>query len=198
MAVLQCGMNLAVVLLFALLAIASCHQYFASRSLQSFGVLAANSLMLGLFLSRRPAKSETLSPALWALAFAGTALPLALRPAAVSGALFAGSMLEILGTAMLIIALLSLRRSFAVAPGNRGIQRGGMYRLVRHPVYLSELTLLLGVVLVNPTALNTGIWICECALQLARARAEERFLAADPLYATYSAQVRYRLVPGVV
>ena len=191
-------MNLLIVALFTLLAITSSHHYLETRSLQSFGVLAVNTLFLGLFLARRPAKDETQSPALWGLAFMGTALPLALRPATPAGGAFLGSMLELLGAALLIAALLSLRRSFSVAPGNRGIQRGGMYRLVRHPVYLAELTLLLGVVLANPTALNAGIWVCECLLELARARAEERFLATDPLYAAYSAQVRYRLVPGIV
>lgn len=60
-----------------------------------------------------------------------------------------------------------------------------------------ELILVLGVVLTNPSALNAAIWVCECVLQLARARAEERFLSADPLYAAYCAQVRRRLIPWV-
>ena len=190
-------MNLLIVLLFALLAISSFHRYVDSRSLQAFGVLAVNTLFLALFLARRPARDETRSPVLWALSFAGTALPLLLRPATQGHGPHFGTMLELAGIVMLVAALLSLRRSFAVVPGNRGIQRGGMYRLVRHPVYLAELTLLLGLVLANPTVSNAVIWACECALQLARAKAEERFLAVDPVYEAYRAQVRYRLIPWV-
>lgn len=191
-------MNLLIVALFTLLAIASYQRYVRTGTPSAFGVLAVNILFLTLFLIRRPAKDETRSPALWALAFAGTAVPLLLRPAPPWRGWPVGSMLEIAGIVMLFAALLSLRRSFAVVPGNRGIQRGGMYRLVRHPVYLSELTLLLGLVLANPTALNAVVWVCECSLQLARARAEEHFLSADPLYGAYCTRVRYRLIPGVV
>ncbi|SRR5579863_7501917 len=196
-AILQAGMNLLIVLLFALLALSSFQRYAGSRSLQAFGVLAVNALFLALFLARRPARDETRSPVLWALGFAGTALPLLLRPAAHGRGAHIGPMLELAGIVMLVAALLSLRRSFAVVPGNRGIQRGGMYRLVRHPVYLAELTLLLGLVLANPTVRNAVIWACECALELARARAEERFLAADPVYEAYRTRVRYRLIPWV-
>ena len=197
-AALQGAMNLLIVALFTLLAIASFHHYVGSGSLQAFAVLAVNALFLALFLTRRPAKAETCSVPLWLLGLSGTALPLLLRPATPWHGPRVGSTLELIGIAMLIIALLSLRRSFAVVPGNRGIQRDGMYRLVRHPVYLSELTLLLGVVLANPSVLNAMIWACECVLQLARARAEERFLAADPLYPAYCKQVRFRLIPWLV
>jgi protein-S-isoprenylcysteine O-methyltransferase Ste14 len=194
----QAAMNLLIVALFTLLAIASFHRYVASGSLKAFGVLAVNALVLGLFLARRPAKSETASVPLWLLGFAGTALPLLLRPAPAGSSAGVGAAIQLSGLVLLAIALLSLRRSFAVVPGNRGIQQGGSYRLVRHPVYLSELTLFLGVVLVNPTWLNGAIWVCECVLQLARARAEECFLAADPLYRAYCERVRYRLIPWVV
>lgn len=198
-AVLCASMNLLITLLLTLLAIASFHQYLGSRSLKAFGVLAVNILFLGLFLTRRPAKSETTSLPLSTLAFAGSTLPLFLRPATAEGGVAVlGSAVQLSGLLVLAIALLSLGRSFAIVPGNRGIQRGGVYRLVRHPVYLSELTVFLGVILANPTWLNGAIWVCECALQLARAKAEERFLSADPLYRAYCEQVRHRLIPGIV
>ena len=195
---LQTVFNLLIVALFTLLAITSFERYHASGSLQSFGVLAINALFLGLFLNRKPAKAETPSAPLWLLGFAGTALPLLLRPAAAADEASPGSVLQLLGLMMLAGALLSLRRSFAVVPANRGIRQGGAYRLVRHPVYLAELTVLLGVALANPTWLNCIIWVCECALQVARARAEERFLCADPQYRAYCERVRHRLIPWVV
>jgi protein-S-isoprenylcysteine O-methyltransferase Ste14 len=195
---LQAAMNAVIVVLFTLLVMGSLHAYRSSGSPQAFGVLAINTLFLALFLTRKPARAETTSASLWLLGFAGSALPLLLRPTAAANQTSLGAFLELCGLVMLAAALLSLRRSFAVVPGNRGIRSGGMYRLVRHPVYLSELIALLGIVLANPTTVNALIWGCQCALQLARARAEERFLSADPLYTLYCARVRHRLVPWVV
>lgn len=194
---MQTAMNLLIVALFTLLVMGSLHAYHISGSLRSFSILAINSLFLGLFLARRPAKAETSSPSLWLLGFAGSALPLLLRPATAAQDASLGSVIQISGLVMLAAALLSLRRSFAVVPGNRGVRSGGMYRLVRHPVYLSELITLLGLVLANPTTLNAVIWALECGLQLARVRAEERFLATDPAYQDYRTRVRYRLIPWV-
>jgi protein-S-isoprenylcysteine O-methyltransferase Ste14 len=191
-------MNLLGVLLFVLLAVASYHQFVRSGSVRAFGVLAANSLFLALFLIRRHPTSETTSLKLWVLAFAGSTVSLLIRPTAGHFTLALGYPIQLVGLAMLITALLSLRRSFAIVPGNRGIRDGGLYRLVRHPVYLSELTTFLGVVLANHTPLNGAIWACLCLIQLARARAEERFLSADPVYRAYCARVRYRLIPGVL
>jgi protein-S-isoprenylcysteine O-methyltransferase Ste14 len=194
----QGAMNVLIVGLFTLLAVASVHQYVGTRSLKAFAVLAVNALFLALFLTRRPAKAETPSVGLWLLSFLGTALPLLYRPVTAPSGAALGSAIQIAGLAILAFALLSLRRSFAVAPGNRGIRQGGLYRWIRHPVYASELMVFFGVVLANPTWLNAAIWVCECCLQLARAKAEERFLSADPVYGAYCARVRYRLIPGVV
>jgi protein-S-isoprenylcysteine O-methyltransferase Ste14 len=195
---LQGAGNLLVVGLFTLLSVSSYHHFVSSGTPTSLGVLAVNTLFLSLFLTRRPAKTETRSPPLWVLGIAGTALPLLLRPSDGAPLLRLGIAIQIVGLIMVAGALLSLRRSFAVVPANRGIREGGMYRIVRHPVYLSELIALLGVVLANPTVANLVIWVCECGLQLARACAEERFLSADPAYCSYRKQVRYRLIPGLV
>lgn len=196
--VLQAAMNLMIIALFMFLAIASYGRFVHTGSIQAFGVLAVNTLFLILFVTRKPASAESASVALWLLAFGTTALPLLLRPTEASPYLRLGSVVQLVGLTLLTGALFSLRRSFGIVPANRGIRDGGLYRLVRHPVYLSELTLMLGVVLANPSAVNAGIWICACVLQLARARAEETFLSADSLYAAYCARVRHRLIPGLV
>jgi protein-S-isoprenylcysteine O-methyltransferase Ste14 len=164
----------------------------------SFGVLAVNALFLGLFVTRPKPKSETSSLPIWLLATTGLALPLLLRPGGTVQYLSLGYALQVVGLAMIGAAILSLRRSFAVVPGNRGIRSGGLYRVVRHPMYLSELTTLLGVVLANLTAANLLIWVCTCGVQYVRARAEEDFLSPDPEYRAYRERVRYRFIPGVL
>ncbi len=195
----RAAVNVLVIALFVLLATASYRSFIASRSIQSFGVLAVNMLFVGLFLLRRPAKSETPHLSLWLLAVIGTALPLLLRPGGTTpGLVGLGTAIQVTGMMMVAAGLLSLRRSFAVVPGNRGIRQGGLYRIVRHPIYFSELVALLGAVLVSPTVANWTVWLCECGVQYARAIAEEQFLAADPGYRAYRARVRYRLLPGLL
>ena len=196
--IIQAALNILLITLFLLLAVVSYRHFAASRSVCSFSILAVNALFLGLFLSRRPAESETPRLSLWLLSITGTALPLLLRPTDGAGFVGLGVVVQITGVFMIAAGLLSLRRSFAVVPGNRGIRDGGLYRLVRHPIYISELIALLGAVLVSPTLTNWSIWLCECGLQFARARAEEDFLAADPVYRAYRERVPYRLLPGLL
>ena len=196
--IMQAALNILLITLFLLLALVSYRHFAASRSVCSFSILVLNALFLGLFLSRRPAESETPRLSLWLLSVTGTALPLLLRPTDGAGFVGVGVVVQITGVVMVAAGLLSLRRSFAVVPGNRGIRDGGLYRVVRHPIYISELIALLGAVLVSPTLTNWSIWLCECGLQFARARAEEDFLAADPVYRAYRERVPYRLLPGLL
>ena len=194
----QAGLNILLLLLFALLAVASFQHFAASRSIRSFGILALNTLFVGLFVARRPAKAESPSLPIWFLGVAGTALPLLLRPSDAAGFVRAGTILQVAGIVMVAAGLLSLRRSFAVVAGNRGVRDGGVYRIVRHPIYISELIALLGAVLVSPTIVNWILWFGECALQYGRARAEEDFLSSDPVYCAYRARIRYRFIPGLL
>lgn len=190
--------NFLLIALFMQLTFDSGEHFVYAATLNSSGVLVVNGLILGLFLGRRYAKTETTSSTLWLLGYAGTMLPLLMRPSAPSGRGMAGALVELTGLAMLTVALLSLRRSFAIVPANHGVRDGGFYRLVRHPVYLSELTLLLGVLIANPTPRNTLLWLIECGLQFARALAEERHLAADPCYHAYCERVRWRFIPVIL
>lgn len=195
---LRAATDIFVVVLFVLLAISSYRSFVSTGTLKSLGILAVNTLFVTLFLARRPAKSESTSPWLWVLSLAGTAAPLLMRASDGSGFTSAGSFLELVGLAMLATALLSLRRSFAIVPANRGVRDGGLYRVVRHPIYISELLVYLGIVLSNPSAVNAVIWLFECGLQFARACAEESFLGVDPAYRAYQHRVRYRLIPGLL
>jgi len=196
--VCQAALNILVTALFLLLAAASLRRFVAAPTIQAFGILAVNALFVGLFLARRPAKAETPRLSLWLLSVTGTALPLLLRPSDAAVFVRVGTAIQVAGIAMVVAGLLSLRRSFAVVPGNRGIRDGGLYRIVRHPIYFAELVALLGVVLVSPTVANWAVWLCECGVQFARAIAEEEFLAADPVYRAYRKRVSHRLIPGLL
>ena len=193
----QTAFNIVFMALFMLMSIAAWQNLRTSGSLRALSVLAVNVLFLGLFLARRTAQAESSSPGLWILGMVTMLLPLLLRPGG-QGWSGLGAALQMAGLAGVAGGLLSLRRSFAVAPANRGVRDTGLYRIVRHPIYFSELLLLLGVVLANPTLGNLLILLCECGLQAARARAEEHLLSSDPVYRAYRKRVRYGLIPGLI
>lgn len=196
--VAQAGLNILLAMLLVVLAVASYQHFSVSHSTASFGILLVNALFLGLFITRPKAKSETPSLPLWLLATTAVALPMLLRPTVTAGHWSAGYAIQVAGLVMLVGSTLSLNRGFAIVPGNRGVRDGGFYRIVRHPLYVSELTVFLGVVVANPTTANLIIWACECGLQFVRALAEEDFLSADPRYVAYRQRVRYRLIPGLL
>jgi protein-S-isoprenylcysteine O-methyltransferase Ste14 len=190
--------NAIVVLAFGLLCVASYRQFTQTGSINSLGLLCVNGLFVIMYVTRRDAKTTSTVLATWLLAFAGTTLPLLMRPTAPTELSTIGNTVQLLGICLIVAALLSLERSFGVVPANRGIRDGGLYRLVRHPLYAAELLALFGVLIANPSVTNALVWVGDCALQCLRARAEERFLSADATYRAYRDRVRYRLIPGLI
>ena len=106
-----------------------------------------------------------------------------------------GLFFQITGTVLSIYAVLSLGRSLAIIPANRGIQTRGMFRFVRHPLYASYQIFNLGYVLNNPSRYNGMIAVVALLSQALRIYTEERLLAEDPHYVTYQKLVRWRLIP---
>ena len=102
-----------------------------------------------------------------------------------------------IGLLIVVFGKLSLGRSFGLAPANRGIVCSGLYRHVRHPIYLGYLITHLGFVIANPVSWNLCLLgAADCALVL-RAIREEKTLARDPEYRAYMHRVRWRIVPRI-
>lgn len=122
-------------------------------------------------------------------------LPLDTQPA--TSPLLASSLLVVLGTLFSTWSLASLGRCFGLLPEARGLVVRGPYRLVRHPVYLGELTSALGILVAKPHPVVVAIVVLFATLQYCRTVFEERALAsAFPTeYPAYRARVP-RLVPG--
>ncbi len=132
------------------------------------------------------------------MAVAGTSLPLLVAPGGeplVSSSLAVSIMLA--GLVINFWAKFSLRRSFGIVAANRGVKTKGPYSLIRHPMYFGYVVTHIGFLLSNPTFHNLLVYSAALACQIYRIRAEERALSPDPHYQSYSAEVRYRLVPGV-
>ncbi|HEY2870038.1 MAG TPA: isoprenylcysteine carboxylmethyltransferase family protein [Gaiellales bacterium] len=114
-------------------------------------------------------------------------------------AVLASDVLLIAGLVFAICSVAVLGRCFGILPDVRGLVTRGPYRLVRHPLYLGELTAVLGIVLGSRRPLLAGVtWLVCVGLQLARTSYEERNIRAEfPQYDEYAARTR-RLIPGVL
>jgi protein-S-isoprenylcysteine O-methyltransferase Ste14 len=101
------------------------------------------------------------------------------------------------GLLVIIAGKMSLGRSFALMPANRGIVSSGLYRFVRHPIYLGYFITHVAFVAANPSMWNLTVLLMADVAQIARALCEERVLAKDAAYRDYQARVRWRLIPGL-
>jgi len=160
--------------------------------LVQLGQVAAVTVFAVLFLLRRPAqRSGTAWETL--LALAGTFLPVAVRPA--PGNLYwLGEIIQVAGLTGMVVAAISLGRSFAIAPADRGLRTTGLYAWVRHPLYAMEISYFVGYLVANPSWRNLAVLIANITVQLLRALREERILKD---YASYAGRVRWRLLPLV-
>ena len=120
-----------------------------------------------------------------------------MEPSSSTGNLLASSVVALVGTGFAIWSLATLGQCFGIFPEARGLVLRGPYRLVRHPVYLGEVTGALGLLLARPHVLTLILLLVFTGFQYWRTVLEERALAAafPNEYPVYRARVP-RLVPG--
>jgi protein-S-isoprenylcysteine O-methyltransferase Ste14 len=160
-------------------------------------LLFSELLVVCFVLVRRPGRALN-TPRAWALAAAGSFTPLLVLPGGVSLVpLSVGAPLMATGVVLSVAAKATLRRSFGIVAANRGVQIGGPYGLVRHPMYAGYLSTHIGFLLLQFTAWNALIYGCCWMAMLLRIDAEEGILREDPTYRAYCERVRYRLLPGI-
>ena len=125
----------------------------------------------------------------------GFSAPVCFQPSPSGGPLFVGVLLEFVGAALVAGAFLSLNRSFGLAPENRGIRTAGVYKLVRHPMYLGYVLAEGGFLVSDFSAFNIVVLTISVLSLLLRLRAEEQLLVHDPAYRDYSKRTPWKLVP---
>jgi protein-S-isoprenylcysteine O-methyltransferase Ste14 len=109
--------------------------------------------------------------------------------------LTASDMLLACGMIWAIYSLSYLRNRFSIVPEARGLVVSGPYELVRHPIYLGEITAGLGLVLPTLLSLHMVIFAVFLGAQVGRTYYEERILRRSyPEYAEYSRHT-HRLLP---
>lgn len=133
----------------------------------------------------------------WSIALAGTFILLLLRPAPQVNDNPAIITVQLVGMFISLAALFSLNRSFGLVAANRGVKMGGLYGVVRHPIYAGYFISFAAYVTQNATVGNVALYAVFVCLELLRMGAEERVLSGDPEYVSYARSTRWRVVPFI-
>ncbi|MGE5838812.1 MAG: methyltransferase family protein [Deltaproteobacteria bacterium] len=97
-----------------------------------------------------------------------------------------------------VVTLLNLGRSFGILIAFRELKSQGLYGLVRHPMYGTDILLRIGFLISHFNLFTLFVFIISAACYVYRAILEERFLIQQPEYREYMKQVRYRFIPFVL
>jgi protein-S-isoprenylcysteine O-methyltransferase Ste14 len=188
-----------IVTLFSSMAIRLARDTAATGHATGLLLVASEALVVVLTMLRRPAGVVDRTPRARLLtAFSTFGPPLvhpmsavAIAPESVTVAIAA------IGLIIVVCGKLSLGRSFGLAPANRGVVSTGLYRFMRHPIYLGYLVTHVAFVAANPDGWNLLILAAVDLALMFRAVCEERTLAGDGAYRAYMQRVRWRVVPGI-
>jgi protein-S-isoprenylcysteine O-methyltransferase Ste14 len=127
--------------------------------------------------------------------FAPQGAPLVHPSTAVS---FVALWVSVAGALLAIASAWTLGGSFTIHPEVRELVTSGPYRIVRHPIYLAEVMMIAGFVMINPRAVTMVGSVIVIGLQVIRIFAEEKlYRRVEPNYRVYAARTRHRLLPLV-
>jgi protein-S-isoprenylcysteine O-methyltransferase Ste14 len=188
-----------VIALFTIMAVRLGLDFFQTGRLTGLLLLASEALVVVLTVFRRAAGMVDRSVEARLLTAISILGPPLVQPSNVGPLApeLATVLVSACGLSVVIGGKLSLGRSFGLMPANRGVVSTGLYRLVRHPIYMGYLLTHIAFLAANPTLWNLVMLMSSDAALLARAVCEERTLARDDAYRGYQQVVRWRVLPGV-
>ncbi len=188
-----------IIVLFSMMAVRFATDFLDTGRITGLFLLLSEALVVVLTLVRRSAQSVDRSIKARVLTMVSVLGPPLLAPAAVA-ALAPEAVtvaLSCAGLAIVIAGKITLGRSFALLPANRGVVSNGLYKLVRHPIYMGYLVTHIAFLAASPSLWNIAALVVADGALLARAVCEETTLARDPAYRDYQTRVRWRVVPGL-
>jgi protein-S-isoprenylcysteine O-methyltransferase Ste14 len=185
--------------LFTLLAVRLGVDYLETGRLTGLLLLASEALVVVLTLFRRAPALVDRSIRARVLTVMSLLGPLLMMPSSLSPLASEAVTVAVsaAGLAVVIAGKVSLGRSFGLMPANRGIVCTGLYKVVRHPIYMGYLITHVAFLAANPSLWNIVALVGADLALMARAVCEEATLARDAEYLDYQTRVRWRVVPGV-
>jgi len=159
-----------------------------------------NVIMLGVILIRRQHQAIDRNPFHQGVAlvafFSGMTFVQIEPPGPVL--LRAAQVITVIALLLAAASLINLGRSFGILVSIRKVKTKGLYSVVRHPMYGTDILWRVGIILENPCPVNFVIFVLSSACYVWRALLEERYLSRWPEYREYMEKVRYRFLPGVL
>jgi protein-S-isoprenylcysteine O-methyltransferase Ste14 len=191
--------KVAIVTLFSYMATRIAADTAATGHATGILLLVSEALVVVLTIVRRRAASVDRTLKARLLTSVATFGPPLVHPDSFSGVVSDSFTVAVSGMGLIVVVIgkLSLGRSFGLVPANRGVVSTGVYRFVRHPIYLGYMITHVGFLLANPGIWNVVVLATADIALMLRARCEEHTLAADEAYRTYMSRVRWRVLPGV-
>jgi protein-S-isoprenylcysteine O-methyltransferase Ste14 len=188
-----------IVVLFSMMCVRFASDFLDTGRITGLFLLLSEAIVVVLTLVRRSARIIDRSVRARVLTAVSVLGPPLLAPAAVAPLApeVVTAAISCAGLAIVIAGKITLGRSFALLPANRGIVSTGLYRIVRHPIYMGYLITHVAFLAANPSAGNIAALVIADAALLARAVCEEQTLALDPAYRDYQTRVRWRVAPGL-
>lgn len=188
-----------IIVLFSFMAVRFGGDFLQTGRLTNLLLLISEMLVVALTVLRRAAATVDRSMRarlLTTLSLLGPPLvkPVQLTPLLSPSITVAAS---VVGLAIVIAGKVTLGRSFGLMPANRGVVSSGVYRLVRHPIYLGYLITHVAFLFANPSLANVAVLVAADTALLRRAVCEEQTLARDASYREYQQIVRWRICPGL-
>lgn len=159
-------------------------------------MLQAFSLVIFFLIRSYPSKTSS-KPADWIFASLATWLPFFFMPVEGSGEIAIFVIIQLIGMLITITGIMSLNRSIAIIASIRTIKTSGLYKLVRHPMYLGYVLAFSSFVAQNISIANVAILITIITCDIRRILAEETILSEMPEYQLYKQRTRYRLIPFI-
>ncbi len=188
-----------IIVLFSFMAVRFGADFLQTGRLTNLLLLISEMLVVALTVLRRAAATVDRSTRARLLTTLSLLGPPLVKPAQITP-LLAPSItiaMSVVGLAIVIAGKVTLGRSFGLMPANRGIVSSGVYRVVRHPIYLGYLITHVAFLFGTPSAWNVAILMIGDTALLLRAVCEERTLARDASYREYQQVVRWRVCPGL-
>ncbi|MGC4119145.1 MAG: methyltransferase [Myxococcales bacterium] len=160
-----------------------------------------NVVLLGFILLRRPHRAVNRNLLHQAVALAAffsgvffVGAPTTGGPAAHTASAIIVFAANLLGLATVV----NLGRSFGILIALRKVETRFLYRVVRHPMYATDILLRVGFLVSHLTWQPAVLFVASTGCYVVRALLEEKFLASqDPAYAEYMQRTRWRFIPFV-
>lgn len=155
---------------FGVIALYRWHQ----TQLMFFLLLVLRDFAAGFFFLKR--RSNQADAALFpsCLAYISSAMPLLYLGPTIDtkSLLLVSDLLAISGFLIVVFATIELGVSIGISPANRGFVRSGIYRYIKHPMYLGYAISETGLALLNP--INAALFAISLSFYLLRAKFENK------------------------